>query len=639
MFTLKCPSCAQVHRVSEDVLGAKIVCPHCGRGFRVAGSKPRTSSDSLAPVARSQRPVDLADTYELEDVPQPPIRSVIPAKSSPPAEPRVSGSDRSSLPSWVYAGIGAAAVLVVGLTVVLVRMFNSGSTPPESPEFASQPTARAILEVAAADGASAAFSTAVVDNASPPPVQSAPSAASVPDASPPLAGDAPAAATAALSNDLRSTPRPDRDTQRRAAAPEGDGSRLTTAQIVERWEPSVALIKGRTSSGTGFLAKHGVVATNAHVVEGEFLSNLEVRFPSAPPGKQGPLPAQLLYEDPKRDLAFLAVSSDLPAVEIATAYRFLKGDDVTVIGNPGLGDEIVLENAISRGVLSSKTVIDGQNFIQLSASVNPGNSGGPVFDSAGRVIGVVTLKSMKAEALTFCIPLEDLQAAMAKVGPARPELVSHHRAELAFKILTTAGALYAIGLDVRSAVLRTAAPGSAPVNLVPNEDVQKFDEMLTTLDQKLFSLVDGEMPKLRTDQALSKGAQSQYQELSANYKSMKNLYAHVVGPADQYAMQAQNLRAKHLQLVQSLKNDLKFDVPAKLMTVLQQRTTVSQPPTLVMEIVPSHVQSRLFRGRIVQRGPIGPRLPGAMNPAQAARERMQQNLRDRARGFRPRINP
>jgi len=430
-----------------------------------------------------------------------------------------------------------------------------------------------------------------------------------------------------------------------AADSASGGSRLTTAQIVERWEPSVALIKGKTSSGTGFLVKRGVVVTNAHVIEGEFITNLEVRFPSAPAGQQGPLPAQLLYEDRKRDLAFLSVSSSLPTVEIAPTYRFVKGDDITVIGNPGLGDEIVLENAISRGVLSSKTVIDGMNYIQLSASVNPGNSGGPVFDSAGRVIGVVTLKSTKAEALTFCIPVEDLQAAMARVGPARPELMSHHRAELAFKLLTTAGALYAIGLDVRSAVLQTAAPGNAVVNLLPNEDVQKFDGILTTLDQKLFSLVEGQIPQLRADPALSKGTQSRYEELAANYKAMKNLYVNPRRPVDQYALQVQRLRTRHYQLVQSLKNDLNVDVPAKLLTVLQQRTTGGQPPTLVAEIVPSHVQSRLLRGRIIQRGPIGVgppgvglRPPGVTNSAQAARDRMQ-NLRDRTRNLRSRSFP
>lgn len=645
-------------------MGTKIVCPHCGREFRVGGPKPRASSDSVAPASRSQQAADLADTYQLEDMPEPPARMEKPARLNPPAEPRISTRvatrDQDGLPSWVYASLGGGVVLVVGLAVVFIRMFTSGSSQPANPEFASQPAARAILEVAAADNGSGAVSplpspgadqstvsspsTSIVNNSAPPAFPSAPPAASSSMAPLPLASNAPppAASSAVPANGSRSSREPEPNSRGPAADPPTGGARLTTAQIVARWEPSVALIKGKTSSGTGFVVRNGVVATNAHVIEGEFISNLEVRFPSAPAGKQGPLPAGLLYEDRTRDLAFLAVSSDLPAVEIAPTYQFVKGDDITVIGNPGLGDEIVLENAISRGVLSSKTIIDGQNFIQLSATVNPGNSGGPVFDSAGRVIGVVTLKSTKAEALTFCVPLEDLQAAIAKVGPARPDLASHHRAELAFKLLTTAGALYAIGLDVRSAVLQTAAPGNARVNLLPNEDVQKFDELLTTLDQKLFSLVDDEIPQLRSDRALSKVTQSRYQDLAANYRAMKSLYANARHPADQYVVQAQRLRARHLQLVQSLKNDLKMEVPPKLVAILQQRTPAvgSQPPPMVVaEILPSHVQSRLLRGRIIQRGPIGSRLPGATtNPAQAARERMQ-NLRDRTRSLRSRNFP
>ncbi len=602
-------------------------------------------------AARLQPTVARSDTYQLEDLPQPPAPALQSPGLSHPTVPRASTrapeSDQSSLPPWVYTALGSGAVLVIGLAVALIRVLNSGSTQPERSEFASRPASRAILEVAAASDDSGAVSTRTsgvqqpLSNPVASGVDSAqPSAASAPIASSAFASNSPApeTSTAAVSDDARRAPQLDHNTHDSAPDPASSGPRLTTAQIVERWEASVALIKGKASSGTGFVVKRGVVATNAHVIDDEFISNLEVRFPSAPAGKQGPLPAELLYEDRKRDLAFLAISSDLPAVEIAPTYKFIKGDDITVIGNPGLGDEIVLENAISRGVLSSKTVIDGQNFIQLSAAVNPGNSGGPVFDSAGRVIGVVTLKSTKAEALTFCIPVEDLQAAVTRVGPARPGLVSLHRAALAFKLLTTAGALYAIGLDVRSALLQTAAAGNARVNLVPNEDVQKFDEMLTTLDQKLFSLVDGEIPRLRTDRALSPGTQSRYQELSANYKSMRSLYANARYPADQYALQAQKLRTKHLQLVQSIRNDLKLDVPAKLLAVLQQPTAGSQPPLMVMEIVPSHVQSRLLRGRIIQRGPIGSRIPGAINPAQSARDRMQ-SLRDRTRGFRSRINP
>ena len=202
--------------------------------------------------------------------------------------------------------------------------------------------------------------------------------------------------------------------------PRRAGQRSPLPQIVAKCEPSVALIKGRVSSGTGFVIKRGIVATNAHVIEDELLAGLEVRFPAAPAGQQGPLPAQLLYEDRKRDVAFLAVATDLPPLELAPNYAFQKGEDVMVIGNPGLGDEVVLENAISRGVMSAKTVIEGMNYYQMSIAINPGNSGGPVFDSSGRVIGVATLKANKAEAMGFCIPVEELRVRLEGARPVAP---------------------------------------------------------------------------------------------------------------------------------------------------------------------------------------------------------------------------
>ncbi len=90
------------------------------------------------------------------------------------------------------------------------------------------------------------------------------------------------------------------------------GAPLSTAQLVARCEPSVALIKGKVSSGTGFLVRPGLIATNAHVIDDEFLPDLEVRFPSAADGLRGPIRAELLYEDPRRDLAFLAIRSACP---------------------------------------------------------------------------------------------------------------------------------------------------------------------------------------------------------------------------------------------------------------------------------------------------------------------------------------
>ena len=258
-----------------------------------------------------------------------------------------------------------------------------------------------------------------------------------------------------------STARPEPDfaakARESASAPardDGPGRSLTTADVVAESDASIALVKGRTSSGTGFLVGPGLIATNSHVIDDEFINNLEIRFPSAPAARKGPVPAELLYEDSHRDLALLAVKTDLPPLRVARSYTFRKGEEITVIGSPGIGDGVVLENAISRGVMSTRATLEGQNFYQLGIAVNPGNSGGPVFDSSGRVIGVVTLKTEKQEALAFCVPIEDLQSALASLASqttAQAEKVrSRHRVINAVKGLGSGGALYCIGIEIRA---------------------------------------------------------------------------------------------------------------------------------------------------------------------------------------------
>ena len=92
------------------------------------------------------------------------------------------------------------------------------------------------------------------------------------------------------------------------------------------------------------------------MIDDEFLADLEVRFPSAPAGTAGPIRAELLYEDPGATWRSSPCGAACRRSRWRRSYRFLKGEDVTVIGNPGLGDEVVLENAISRGVMSSQDV-------------------------------------------------------------------------------------------------------------------------------------------------------------------------------------------------------------------------------------------------------------------------------------------
>ena len=90
---------------------------------------------------------------------------------------------------------------------------------------------------------------------------------------------------------------------------EGPPHSLTTQEVVARSEASIALIKGRAGSGTGFLVRPGILATNAHVIANEPMGGLTVHFPSAPAEARGPFLAQLQYKDSRRDLALLSIAT------------------------------------------------------------------------------------------------------------------------------------------------------------------------------------------------------------------------------------------------------------------------------------------------------------------------------------------
>jgi S1-C subfamily serine protease len=614
LLKLTCPACGRSDQASDRVIGKEIRCP-CGAIFRVVGPKqaplsgpelldaepcprpaisPQYSATSRQPETRSRPPSSSRSSSPSPTRPRPQGRQ--PTSPEPPTHQASEQPKRGGLPPWTYAAFGGGAVLFLVVIGALMVSLSSSTAP----------TSRK-------------------------PTQADDRVVSQPETQPGHPSDGPLAVAAepkASDNQPvtvnTETPAPSNTN------PTLPGTPLTTAQIVARREPSVALIKGKASSGTGFVIRYGVIATNAHVIEEEFISNLEVRFPSAPAASQGPAKAQLLYEDRKRDIAFLAVKSDLPVLPVAPNYSFVKGEDILVIGNPGMGDDTVLENAISRGVMSAKTVIEGMPYHQMNISINPGNSGGPVFDSLGRVIGVATLKSNKTEAMGFCIPVEDVNAALAKLGRPRPELGSHHRAIVALKVLTLGGALYSIALEVRSGILRAAPSGGSDANLLPTEEVQKLHEAITSLDEKLVSQVASELPGLRSDSTLSQTAQQGYQQLSDNYERMKQLYTNPNRLADQYFTQIQSVKAEHLRLIQSFQRELNIEVAPKLLALLQPRTMTVEPPTMVADFVPPQFQPRFSR---IRPGMMGPRIgpgPGMQDPLQAAREQRKQ-MQDRMR--------
>ena len=323
------------------------------------------------------------------------------------------------------------------------------------------------------------------------------------------------------------------------------------------------MITGDGSVGTGFLVRPGIIATNAHVIATEFLSSVRVRFPSAEKGQQGPVLAELLYEDTRRDLAFLRVKSSLPPLRLAKAYRFRKGEDVTVIGNPGAGDELILENAISRGLMSTKTSFEGQHYYQLTIAVNPGNSGGPVFNSTGSVIGVVTRKSVEQESLAFCIPIEELNLALGKVDNFPQDAAEHqqsrHRMILVVKELGGIGALFSAGINSRQKKSATGASaettGGYYVTAVGNFERRGLVRLKTEVEQ------------VRQDPNVSQADRDKVGQLADNLEQLKAMFAAGQLGKDQKA-QLTKIQASHVRLLLELCKTLELDPPFNILFAL-----------------------------------------------------------------------
>ncbi len=388
-MNVTCPGCSKQYTMASSVAGKRARCKICRHEFMIP---------VLPDASTTHRPAELVDDASfVVEGPRGPARATRPAPSA--------------------SATGAGQPFPPG-----APPFPPGAPldPPRQSRYKSSPTGpttsdpRRLILAGALGGAGATFLLLIGVGWM---FRTA-------DREPAAEQPAPAVAQPAAPAEPKLDPGPNDPPGPTVAASETPPAHdLSTADLVARCEPSVALIKGRRGSGTGFLVRPDILATNAHVIDGETVQNLEVRFPSADGPSQGPLNARLIYQDPLRDLAFLAVATDLPPLTVAGGYTFRKGEDVTVIGNPGLGGQMVLENAISRGVVSSKTRLNGRDFLQLGISINPGNSGGPVLDATGTVIGVVTLKTTRQEGLAFCIPAEDLGAALA-VAESRSGLVA-----------------------------------------------------------------------------------------------------------------------------------------------------------------------------------------------------------------------
>ncbi|MEO8187946.1 MAG: trypsin-like peptidase domain-containing protein, partial [Burkholderiaceae bacterium] len=293
-------------------------------------------------------------------------------------------------------------------------------------------------------------------------------------------------------------------------APLLDAYSTTIVSVVERVGPAVGFVSiqrrlnseqraeqregtSRQAGGTGsgfVFTPDGYMLTNSHVVHDA--SSIRIAFPS---GRE--FDADLVGEDPETDVALVRVGAGhMPIAQLGHSAQLKVGQIAVAIGNP-LG----FQNTVTTGVVSalgrtlrasSGRLMD--DIIQTDAALNPGNSGGPLVNSAGEVIGLNTAMIAGAQSICFATGIDTVRWVIS-------QLFAHGRVKRAFVGISGTTVPIdrrlqrAFALDQTNGVRVIEVQGHSPANLSGIED----GDLLIGLDGTPVTGVDTLQRMLNSD--------------------------------------------------------------------------------------------------------------------------------------------
>jgi len=274
---------------------------------------------------------------------------------------------------------------------------------------------------------------------------------------------------------------------------------LTPQALAARTLPSCAALSCTGSLGAGFFVAEDLLLTNAHVLcPGE----TQIQVALADGRRLTGVPVE---SDEGLDLGLVRVAgAGVSPLPLGDAGELQVGDRVTFVGSP-----VGLAFTVHEGTVSNFSSRLGLAYVQLDAKINPGNSGGPLVDARGRVVGVVSLKSIQGEGIGWALPInyayreggflprprEGGESAGFRELEASAQVAESREAEVVQEAAPEQPGLVGAGLDpYRNLVARVARASQYPP---PAEELSfrllRGDEVLCTMqgDVSEWKAVEG----------------------------------------------------------------------------------------------------------------------------------------------------